>query len=117
MYFNCPSCKLGLSVSEEHAGKSARCPSCGNRVTVPSLEKASATGDAATKATAGSGERSADRGSAVKHRTGWQEQDPANPNLWVSLGLGIAINVGILLLGLAAFVGPTSTRSSSNVAG
>ena len=100
MNFNCPSCKLGLSVSEEHAGKSARCPSCGNRVTVPGLEKSPA-GGAAMKATAGSEERQADRGSEAKHRTGWRESDPANPNLWVSLGLGIAINFGILLLGLA----------------
>ena len=100
MNFNCPSCKLGLSVSEEHAGKSARCPSCGNRVTVPGLEKSPA-GGAAMKGTSGSEERQADRGSEAKHRTGWQESDPANPNLWVSLGLGVAINFGILLLGLA----------------
>jgi hypothetical protein len=52
------------------------------------------------KGTSGPEERQADRGSEAKHRTGWQESDPANPNLWVSLGLGVAINFGILLLGL-----------------
>jgi len=68
-------------------------------VTVPALEK-SPTGGAAMKGTSGPEERQADRGSEAKHRTGWQESDPANPNLWVSLGLGVAINFGILLLGL-----------------
>lgn len=99
MYFNCPSCKMSLSVSEEHAGKSARCPGCGNRVTVPNLDKTPAAGGGAAKAAAIPGERPADRRPEVKQRTGWQESDPANPNLWMSLGLGIAINLGILLLG------------------
>jgi len=99
MYFNCPSCKMSLSVSEEHAGKSARCPGCGNRVTVPNLDKTPAAGGGAAKAATSPGERPAERREDVKQRTGWQESDPANPNLWMSLGLGIAINLGILLLG------------------
>lgn len=91
---------MSLSVSEEHAGKSARCPGCGNRVTVPSLEPPAAAGSGAAKEPAGSGNRSADGRGDTKHRTGWQESDPANPNLWMLLGLGIAINCAVLLLGL-----------------
>jgi hypothetical protein len=101
MYFNCPSCKMNLSVSEEHAGKSSRCPGCGNRVTVPSADKASASAGASLKSSNGAGDRPADQQREIKHRTGWKESDPANPNLWLSLGVGIGINVYILLLGLA----------------
>jgi len=101
MNFNCPSCKMNLSVSEEHAGKSARCPGCGSRVTVPSADKASASAGASSKSSNGAGDQPADQQREIKHRTGWKESDPANPNLLLSFGVGISINVYILLLGLA----------------
>ena len=92
---------MNLSVSEEHAGKSARCPGCGSRVTVPSADKASASAGDSSKSSNGAGDRPADQQREIKHRTGWQESDPANPNLLLSFGVGISINVYILLLGLA----------------
>lgn len=35
--FNCPSCLKSLNVSLKHAGKRAKCPNCGNPVSIPQV--------------------------------------------------------------------------------
>jgi hypothetical protein len=95
MIVTCPSCKMSLKMGPEHAGKMARCPGCSHRFVLPA-EGASAAEPAA-------GQRSADPASQTaepKQRSGWQEKDPANPNLGLSLLVGIGIMAAILLLGL-----------------
>src|SRR4051794_17276923 len=37
--FGCPSCQLKLSVKDEFAGRSSRCPTCKQALTVPSPDR------------------------------------------------------------------------------
>ncbi|MFM8579248.1 MAG: hypothetical protein ACKOCN_10705, partial [Planctomycetaceae bacterium] len=94
MQFNCPSCKMTLSVAAEFAGRSARCPGCGHRFVVPA-EAANAAEQQSRKPGEG-----ADASQDQKQRTGWREADPANPDIRLSLGMGIGITAIILLFGL-----------------
>jgi biopolymer transport protein ExbB/TolQ len=81
---------MSLSVQPEHAGKTARCPGCEHKFTVPKpLETPAA------EQTTG-----ANSAKSPVTRLGWVESDPANPNVWVALGVGMGIMAGILLIGL-----------------
>ena len=35
----CPQCEKSLQVSEEHSGKLAKCPGCGNTIQIPALQQ------------------------------------------------------------------------------
>jgi biopolymer transport protein ExbB/TolQ len=81
---------MSLSVQPEHAGKTARCPGCNHKFTVPkSQETTSAESSAGANTT-----------KTTTTRVGWVESDPANPNVWIALVLGVGIMFGILLFGL-----------------
>lgn len=43
--FNCPHCDKSLSTSEDRAGRKAKCPGCGEVVTVPGLDQPAAEDD------------------------------------------------------------------------
>jgi hypothetical protein len=73
---------MKLMVEPEYAGSNVSCPSCGLNLTVP----------AASAAT--------DAGAAKAGREGWKETDPANPNVWIALGIGVGIFALIYLLAL-----------------
>ncbi len=85
---------MTLSVAAEHAGRSARCPGCNHRFTLPA-EPTDGDKQAGRRPADGS-----DPSSEPKQRTGWRETDPANPDIRLSLGLGIGITALILLFGL-----------------
>jgi predicted Zn finger-like uncharacterized protein len=43
--FKCPACGAPLSVADDHAGKSVRCPKCQNATTVPRLAQVAPTAE------------------------------------------------------------------------
>lgn len=103
MKFNCPSCNASLTAQPEHIGRNVRCPSCNTRFPVPAPPVSDeplgftintrADGKTIAKPSESSGGRPGER-------TRWVESDPANPNVWVALGIGLGINAAILLFGL-----------------
>lgn len=104
MKFKCPSCGMQLKAEPEHAGKVVRCPGCDTKLQIPA-----APADAGappppsglpTPGNAGAPPTHSSSSAPEYHpptyqnqptsRGGWEEADPANPNLWVSLGIGTA---------------------------
>jgi biopolymer transport protein ExbB/TolQ len=73
---------MKLMVEPEFAGSHVTCPGCGLSFTVPSAAAGSAAG--APKA----------------GREGWKETAPANPNVWIALGIGVGVFVLIYLMAL-----------------
>lgn len=112
MKFKCPSCSMTLQAEAEMAGKTVRCPGCDTKLQIPGSVVPPPT--AAGASSAGSpddpnwgGEResgpldegvpqsssiggttSASSSSKPPVRTGWEETDPANPSVWISLAIG-----------------------------
>lgn len=84
MEFQCPHCQVNLSSDDQDAGKVMSCPACNQSFQVPGIEFFQAT---TTK-----------RAAAKTNRAGWAEEDHANVNFWVSLGVGTGITVVFLLL-------------------
>jgi biopolymer transport protein ExbB/TolQ len=78
MEFLCPSCQMQLKSEPEHAGQLVRCPACNFRIRIPATMPQSALAKpTAANPTAG--------------RSGWKETDPTNPDMFVSLGIGVAL--------------------------
>lgn len=86
MNFRCPHCQLEMSAEDEHAGQVVACPGCNGRFQIPALPEKAAPGSAATPARGGSSQRG-----------GWQEEDHANVNFAISLGIGVVVTVLFLL--------------------
>ena len=84
MEFLCPHCQLSLRAELEHAGRVVHCPGCNGRFQVPSAPPPPPGASA--------------KNAAQVQRVGWLEEDHANVNFWLSLGLGAAITAGFLLL-------------------
>ena len=80
--FHCSKCAMKLMVEPEFAGSNVACPSCGLNLTVPAASAASQAG------------------AAQAGREAWKETDPTNPNVWMSLGIGVGVFVLIYLLAL-----------------
>jgi biopolymer transport protein ExbB/TolQ len=90
MEFQCPHCGINMTVEEEHAGQVVACPSCSQNLQIPNAPKQGAvTG-------AGKARR--------KLRGGWDEEDHANVNFLLSLGIGVAITV-VFLVAMIPFKG------------
>lgn len=89
MEFQCPHCAINMSSEDEYAGQIVACPACSQRFRVPSLAPRSTTRKS--------------RQPQVS-RGGWEEEDHANVNFWISIGLGVAITAVFLML-LAPFKG------------
>ncbi len=89
MEFLCPHCQLSLSAEPEHAGKVVQCPGCNGKFLVPAApeQKTPAEGVAASN-----------KAPVPTHRAGWKEEDHANVNFMLSLGIGLAITASFLLL-------------------
>lgn len=81
MLINCPHCDTGLDISSEHFGQTLLCPACKGKLRI----------DAPADHPPGEGS-SGQR----PERQGWPEQDHANPNFGLSLGIAIAATAAIL---------------------
>jgi len=91
MNFRCPHCQLEMSAEDEHAGQVVACPGCNGRFQIPALPERSAGGPVPA----------AGRGSTTQ-RGGWQEEDHANVNFALSLGIGVAATA-LFLIALLPF--------------
>jgi biopolymer transport protein ExbB/TolQ/DNA-directed RNA polymerase subunit RPC12/RpoP len=78
MIFTCPTCNMQLKAEPEQAGHLVRCPGCNSRLEIPPNMPDSVSTQA------GSAHRAATR-------QVWKETDPTNPNMFLSLGVGVAI--------------------------
>lgn len=78
MEFRCPSCQMQLKAEPDQAGQVANCPACSTRIQIPAnMPESSLTKPgAANQATS---------------RQVWRETDPTNPNMLVSLGIGVGL--------------------------
>jgi hypothetical protein len=108
--FKCPSCSMTLQAEADMAGKTVRCPGCDAKLQIPAVPMPTA-GDTADHA-GEHGPWDGDHAESHTHtdtapsssrppvRTGWEETDPANANIWVSLAIGAvatAVWYGMLL--------------------
>ncbi len=129
MEFLCPSCGMQLKAEAEHAGKYVRCPGCSTKMQIPAeselVEEPPAPGNVpklrvpaptgASRGAASSAESTLSSQGGQKRefgsRGGWEESDPTNANMLLSLG--ISTGVTILFLGfLLLFSPPQGTPSS-----
>ena len=102
MKFKCPSCSMSLKAEPEMAGKIVRCPGCNTKLQIPETAATSksssvpAPGAALPPPDADNSFTSAPGGTPSSnepkpHRAGWQEADPANPSILLSLGIGAVL--------------------------
>lgn len=73
-----------MTTENENAGEVVACPSCSGKFQIPALTQAAPP--------------SQTRKARHKLRGGWEEEDHANVNFVLSLGLAIAITAGFMLL-------------------
>ena len=89
MIFQCPRCEMQLNAGPELAGQVVHCPGCRARMQIPNDVPA----DPAAEPQPSSAPSS--RGSVGAFRTvdrrGWKEDDPTNPKMWLSFGLGLGM--------------------------
>lgn len=132
MTFKCPSCGMKLKAEPEHAGKYVRCPGCSTKLQIPSeappgLEPpapfsnlpvpsgvgSSAPGDTPMEETQEEGAQGGEESSQKEfaHRGGWEEQDPTNANMLVSLGIATVATILFLVL-ILSFMPPKTVASS-----
>ncbi len=89
MEFLCPSCQMQLKAESEQAGQVARCPNCNTRLQIPAhMPDSTITQPGAANRTTA--------------RHGWKETDPTNPNMLLSLGIGLGL-LTFWYLGLLPF--------------
>ena len=102
MKFKCPTCNMQLKAEPEHAGKIVRCPGCNTKLQIP--EQSGSPSDAALSnlpppsdlpQPSGLEELGQENTEQPFHyqqpptaRGGWEETDPANPNVWMAIGIG-----------------------------
>jgi len=101
---------MSLKAEPEWAGKIVRCPGCNTKLQIPDSVGASdapapdapgVESSAASSSTGGStyGDYSSTAGGDLNfarnkpQREGWKETDPANPSIWLSLGIGTVLFV------------------------
>lgn len=94
MEFQCPHCQISMTTEDEHAGKIVSCPACKGKFQIPALP---ATPPKAAVATGVTRPPQGQRG-------GWHEEDHANINFFVSLGIATIITA-VFLFALLPFHG------------
>lgn len=115
MKFKCPSCSMSLKAEPEMAGKIVRCPGCNTKLQIP--ETAALTKSAGVPApgsalpppdAAGTGAASLPGYQEEKpQRMGWKEEDPTNPNGYISCSIGMVITLTIFGI-IYPFIAPAS---------
>ncbi len=83
MEFQCPHCGINMTTEDENAGEVVACPSCSGKFQIP--------------APAQRGAPTRTKKARHKLRGGWEEEDHANVNFLLSLGLAIAITVAFMV--------------------
>lgn len=122
MKFSCPKCSSSLTAKAEHAGRWVNCPGCDQKIMVPiiieekpagSPKPASQRGSVSAAATTslpqtapagakqpqGPATSSKPTSGAGSSRGGWIESDPANPNVWIALAIGMGVMAAMHLVG------------------
>jgi len=85
MEFQCPHCGISMTSEDANAGEVVACPACSQRFEIPK-----ASPQPAVPTVPGKTRR--------KLRGGWDEEDHANVNFLLSLGIGVAVTVVFLLM-------------------
>lgn len=83
---------MKLKADLEFAGTSIHCPGCNTKIRVPA-QAAPLTEESSTI------DSKIEDDTKDPNRGGWVETDPANPNLWAALGLGLGVMTVILGIG------------------
>lgn len=127
MKFKCPSCDMQLKAEPEMAGKVVRCPGCNSKLSIPAnlgglpppsgLPGPSGVTPPEGGDYSGETQESPDAGGYEQQQTyyeqqqtsrgGWEESDPANPSIVMSLGIAVVATLawyGILFpFGVGAY--------------
>ena len=85
MEFQCPHCGISMTSEDANAGEVVACPACSQRFEIPNASPQPAVPTAPGKI-------------RRKLRGGWDEEDHANVNFLLSLGIGVAVTVVFLLM-------------------
>lgn len=93
MKFECPQCHQHLSAPETAAGTMARCPSCDNRIEIPSPVAEPEEEQQQQPAASGAKKPAGPKAKPKSERKAWKEADPTNPNFMKSFGIGFGILV------------------------
>lgn len=94
MNFQCPTCNITLQADADVAGKAVKCPSCGTRIEIPA-DFGQVPDESAQQHDAGVGVGSLPELNLSKP----QGDHPANVNIWLALGIGLAV-AGVVLVGV-----------------
>lgn len=99
MIFKCPSCDMQLKAEPEQAGHLVRCPGCNAKLEIPvNMPDSVSTKPGSTR--------------RMATRQVWKETDPTNPNMFLSLGIGVGL-LGVWFALLAPFNPPAGKALAS----
>lgn len=90
---------MSLKAEPEWVGKIVRCPGCNTKLQIPELPTEEApppdavSGGAVggTSASSSTSDPYSKYEKKTPHRAGWKEQDPSNPNGFISAGIGLVL--------------------------
>ncbi len=125
MKFKCPSCGMSLKAEPEMAGKVVRCPGCNTKLQIPEAPAPTVSGPVAPPPSAGGAplpdaahsgggyppQEQLNYQQEKPQRTGWKEEDPTNPNGFVSFGIGLVLAITLMLL-MYPFIAPKEADPS-----
>mgnify|MGYP003672641391 CR=1 FL=1 len=111
MKFKCPSCEMQLKAEPDMAGKVVRCPGCNTKLQIPADLGASSSDSAPPPSDSASASEGlppppsgATEGQPMQEtpppmersqaeRGGWEEADPANPSMVMSLAIAVVCSL------------------------
>lgn len=92
MNFQCPSCNIILQAEPESFGKAVKCPSCSTKIDIPADFGQTEAGDPSPQDAASTNQNHPELN--LNYKAG---AHPANINMWVAMGIGLAI-AGLIYL-------------------
>jgi len=105
--FKCPACDMSLKAEPEWAGKVVRCPSCNTKLQIPETLTSSQVPTPDIDGDNAPGALSYEFPQDKPLRSGWKEEDPTNPNSFVTFGIGLVITLTIFGI-IYPFIAPDS---------